>query len=212
MEKKFVLFDFDGVIADTFHIGHSVAQKICSYITESEYRKYHEENIIEKIRIVRAQDHGDRCDHALDWLGEYLPAFNEHAKSFEGMPEVLRKFAQIYTLCVVSSSQEDPIEHFLEKYGLNDTIQGIYGLYAGTRKDEKFKTIFAKYAIEPREAVFITDTLGDINEAANVGLKSIGVTWGFQDHATLARGNPFRIVDKPEELSKAVTDYFASEA
>jgi phosphoglycolate phosphatase len=212
MEKKFVLFDFDGVIADTFHIGHSVAQKICSYITESEYRKYHEENIIEKIRIVRAQDHGDRCDHALDWLGEYLPAFNDHAHAFEGMPEVLKEFAQTYTLNIVSSSQEEPIEHFLKKYGVSGAIQGIYGLHTATRKDEKFKTIFAKYAIEPSEAIFITDTLGDINEASNVDLRSIGVTWGFQDRPTLARGNPFRIVDKPEELSKAVTDYFASAA
>ena len=51
-------------------------------------------------------------------------------------------------------------------------------------------------------------TLGDINEAASVGLSAIGVTWGFQDRATLARGNPLEIVDTPRELSAAVSRYF----
>jgi phosphoglycolate phosphatase-like HAD superfamily hydrolase len=210
MEKPLLLLDFDGVIADTFRIGHSVAQKVCSFITETDYRAYHEENIVERIRKVRATDHGDRCDHALDWLGEYLPEFNLHAKPFAEMPELLREFSKTYRLIIVSSTHNDLIRAFLHTYRMQDGIEDVYGLETNARKDEKFRAIFAKYDIAPEQTIFVTDTLGDINEATTVDLRSIGVTWGFQDRHTLSRGNPFRIVDTPQELPKAVSDYFAS--
>jgi phosphoglycolate phosphatase-like HAD superfamily hydrolase len=210
-EKRLVLFDFDGVIADTFHIGHSVAQKMCVYLTETEYRKQHEGNIHEKIAAVRAADHGDRCDHTLDWIGQYLPEFKTHARPFAGMPELLKEFSKMYTLIIVSSTHDHLIKQFLEKFDLTSSVEGVYGAEISPRKDEKFRAIFSKYGIKPVQTVFVTDTLGDINEATSVDLPSIGVTWGFQDRATLERGEPFRIIDTPQELPAAIAEYFASE-
>lgn len=210
MERKLLLFDFDGVIADTFHIGHSLARKICVYVTETEYRKRFDGNIFDAQKALLAADHGDRCDHALDWLGAYLPEFKTHARPFSGMPELLKEFSRSYALIIVSSTHNDLIREFEEKYDLSGVIEGVYGMEISTRKDEKFKAIFAKYGIEPKQTVFVTDTLGDINEAASVGLSSIGVTWGFQDRETLARGNPFAIVDSPQELPETIERYFSS--
>ncbi|MBU1557929.1 hypothetical protein KKC45_03125 [Patescibacteria group bacterium] len=56
--------------------------------------------------------------------------------------------------------------------------------------------------------MFITDTLGDIREASEMDIKSIGVTWGFHNRETLKRGNPFNIAEKPEDLSSAIDNYF----
>jgi phosphoglycolate phosphatase-like HAD superfamily hydrolase len=209
-DKRLLLLDFDGVIADTFHIAHGIAKRMCVYLTETEYRKRHDGNIYESDKAALAADHGDRCDHALDWLGEYTPVFKMHARPFEGMPEQVKEFARTYTLCIVSSGHNALIEEFLTTYGIRELIDGVYGMEVNTRKDEKFKMIFSKYGIAPEQTVFITDTLGDVNEATSVGLSSIGVTWGFQDRKTLARGNPFAIVDTPQELPAAVADYFAS--
>lgn len=209
MEKPLLLFDFDGVIADSFHIGHRIAQRMCVYMTETEYRKKFDGNIHEADEAIRnGPDHGDRCDHTLDWLGTYLPEFRRHARPFADMPALLHEFAKTYTLLIVSSTHNDLIGQFVDAQGLRESIADIYGMEVHTRKDEKFRMIFTKYGIEPRETVFITDTLGDINEAASVGLSSIGVTWGFQDRDTLSRGEPFAIVDKPEELPAAVKRYF----
>ena len=52
------------------------------------------------------------------------------------------------------------------------------------------------------------DTLGDMLEAERVGVGAIGVSWGFQKHGTLAKGNPFKVVDEPEGLPVAVEEYF----
>ncbi|HEV3245210.1 MAG TPA: HAD-IA family hydrolase [Candidatus Paceibacterota bacterium] len=209
-ERRTLLFDFDGVIADTFHIAHGVAKKLCVYLTETEYRKRFNGNIYDLRRALLAADHGDRCDHALDWWAEFAPGFKTTARPFDDMPELLKRFAETYTLYIVSSSRDELIAHFLEKYALTDAVKGSYGVDVNTRKDEKFRMLFRAQGVRAEECVFITDTLGDINEAASVGISSIGVTWGFQDNGTLSRGNPFAIVDAPQELPSAVEIFFAS--
>lgn len=209
MEKPILLFDFDGVIADTFHIGHSVAKKVCVLVTETGYRKRFDGNIHEADALARAADHGDRCDHALDWMAHYMPAFKSGARPFAGIPDLLREFSNSYTLGIVSSTHNELIEDFLETNGLLQCVADICGAETDTRKDRKFEALFAKYGIAPAGTVFVTDTLGDVNEAASVGLSSIGVTWGFQDRETLSRGRPFAIVDSPDELPAAIARYYS---
>ncbi len=210
MDKVPLLFDFDGVIADTFHIAHKLAQRVCVYVTETEYRSKCNGNIHDADEAIRrGPDHGDRCDHMLDWLGEYLPEFNSHARPFSEMPDILKTFAQRYELLIVSSTHDDLISGFLDKYGLRESVGGVYAAEVNIHKDEKFRMIFSKYGIEPKDTIFVTDTLGDVNEAASVELPSIGVTWGFQDRATLERGDPFAIVDAPHELPAVIERYFS---
>jgi phosphoglycolate phosphatase-like HAD superfamily hydrolase len=52
--------------------------------------------------------------------------------------------------------------------------------------------------------VFVTDTLGDVMEAHQAGVKSIGVLWGLHDRTTLERGKPEVIIDDPSQLEETV--------
>lgn len=45
MKKPFILFDFDGVIADSFKLSFEIAKMICPHITEDIYQKRFEGNI-----------------------------------------------------------------------------------------------------------------------------------------------------------------------
>lgn len=212
MDKKPLLFDFDGVIADTFHIGHRLAAKMCVLFTnEIDYRKKFNGNISDADAAIRnGVDHGDACDHLLDWMSEYVPAFNMHARPFEHMPELVKELSARYTISIVSSTHNELIAGFLQKHGLVDAVDGFYGVETDPHKDIKFKMIFEKHGVAAKDCLFVTDTLGDVNEASSVGLSSIGVTWGFQDRATLERGNPFAIVDSPDELKAMIEKYFTS--
>ncbi|HTR18755.1 MAG TPA: HAD hydrolase-like protein [Candidatus Paceibacterota bacterium] len=205
--KKLVLFDFDGVIADTFHVAHGVAQKVCAYLTESEYRKRFDGNIFEKFFFD--EDHGDECDHDLDWWAHYVPSFYKHAREFSDVVELLPDLSTRYLLLIVSSTRGDLIKHFLKQHKLEQAIEGVWGAEVNPKKNEKIEEICSNYDVEPKQCVFVTDTLGDINEAAGVGVRSIAVTWGFQDRETLLRGEPVKIVDRPQELPHAISDYFA---
>ena len=71
-------------------------------------------------------------------------------------------------------------------------------------KTVKNKMLLEKYALSPADAVFITDTLGDIREATECGIPAIGVLWGWHDRETLERGSPAAIVEDPAMLYEAI--------
>ena len=54
-------------------------------------------------------------------------------------------------------------------------------------KVAKIQMILKKHGIKPAEAIFITDTLGDMREAIKCGVLSIGVTWGFHEKERLQK-------------------------
>lgn len=54
------------------------------------------------------------------------------------------------------------------------------------------------------ECIFITDTLGDILEANEVGIGTIAVDFGYHERKRLEKGNPLKIISKFEELIETV--------
>ena len=68
--------------------------------------------------------------------------------------------------------------------------------------------MLSKYSTEPTEAIFITDTLGDIEEGKKCGVKSIAVTWGYHPIETLKKGEPYKIISEQHELIDAIKEYF----
>jgi len=71
--------------------------------------------------------------------------------------------------------------------------------------------VFSKYNTSAGRCVFITDTLGDIREAKEHETGIVACPWGFHTREMLEEGIPFRIVNKPADLSDAVADYFSKE-
>ena len=70
--------------------------------------------------------------------------------------------------------------------------------------------VLEKYGIQPNDCVFITDTLGDMREAKAAGVGAIGVSWGFHSRETLSKDEPLRIVESPQDMPRAISDYFSS--
>lgn len=209
----YALFDFDGVIADSFAIASALAQRLCIENTPEKYKSAFEGNIydtVTKDKERRSREtHGPECDHSLDWWTEYTKAFAGSVVPFDGIVEALKRLSESHGLFVVSSGHKNFIMPFLEKNGIADIFQDVYDVDSHTHKTEKIQMIFDTHAISAAECVFVTDTLGDIREAAHHSMGAIAVTWGFHTRETLEKGVPFRIVEKPAELPDAVNEYFA---
>ena len=69
-----------------------------------------------------------------------------------------------------------------------------------TSKVKKINSIKSKF----RDAgcFYIGDTLGDVMEGREAGVKTISVTWGWHDEDRLKKGKPDYIIRNPEELIK----------
>jgi phosphoglycolate phosphatase len=207
MATRYVLFDFDGVIADSFKAGYDVTKFMCPHVSEEEYRRRFEGNIHDW--EDPSGSHTAACRLDVDFFDEYVPLIRNEVRPFLSMPEAIAELAKTHRLIVVSSTISDPIREFLEAHGLRKHFSWIMGADVHTSKVEKIKMVFEKYGVAPNECVFVTDTLGDIREAERAKVGTIGVSWGFQSAETLARGAPFRIIHTPRDLTTAISDYFA---
>lgn len=205
MKTKFILFDFDGVIADSFDLAFDTAKTICPAITKEDYQKRFEGNIHD-VKHPEAF-HSDDCKHDLDWFNIYVPKMKERAKLFSGMSEVILELEKNYMLVIVSSTVTFPIEEFLTLYNLRNHFDWVMGSDVHTSKVEKIKMVFEKYKINSNDCLFITDTLGDMHEAEKMNVPSVGVTWGFCTPETLQKGNPLGLVTTPEELKNVIIEY-----
>ncbi len=204
MKTKFILFDFDGVIADSFDIAFETAQVRCPAISEDAYRKRFEGNIHE----IKHEEtfHTDKCNHDLEWFSIYVPKMMESCTLFPGIKEIIYELENDYMMIIISSTITSPIEEFIARHELQNHFDWVMGSDVHKSKVEKIKMVFDKYNIEAKDCIFITDTSGDMKEAADMGVPSIGVTWGFCKVATLEKGAPLKLVHTPQELKSAITE------
>src|SRR3989344_4473285 len=177
--KQFILFDFDGVIANSFSVALKTAQTLCAHVTEEQYRESFDGNIYDTHPKMMPADHGPECHHDRNWFEIYIPMFETEAQLFPGMREVIAALAHEHILIVVSSSENSPIQGFLEKHHLGRYFSEIMGHDVNRHKAEKIRMLLEKYSTVPEECIFITDTLGDIHEATQMKVSSVGVTWGW---------------------------------
>lgn len=206
MKKSFVLFDFDGVIADSFKPAFEVSKMICPHLTEDIYRKRFERNINDWEELINI--HTKECRHDIDFYKEYLPRMKKEVQIVPGMRDVIIELKKSHILIIISSTITNQILGFLKTHDLINHFTQIMGNDVHKSKVEKIKMVFESYGIGPDNCVFVTDTLGDMHEASLKNVGVIGITWGFHESGRLIRGKPFRLVEKPNDLLMAVCDYF----
>ncbi len=191
---KAIIFDFDGVLVNSikFHI-KKIKELFGIKLTEQEFRQIHTGNFFDsKAKNLSGLDwekyrdfiYRDQSMHILD----------------DKIKEILRMLHKDYMLFIVSSGGTRNIADFLRNNNALGFFNEVLGLESSRSKEEKFKMIFAKYSLTPDECVFITDTLGDIIEANNAGIRTIAVSFGFHDRKTLEKGNPVAVVDDFDAL------------
>ena len=199
--KKVIIFDFDGVIADTFQMALNIKRMIDPSIIEAEYRRRFEGN------INYHQDEKIEVRSSVDWFAEYTAKINEQPV-FPGMPNVIAELTKKYSLVIVSSTTTGPIDQFLRHNSLRQYFAEILGNDVDTSKVKKFGMIFNLYSGDTDNYLVITDTLGDLRAARAINLRTLAVTWGFHSAATLSRGKPTAMVNRPEDIPNKLSEIF----
>ena len=195
---KNLIFDFDGVIADTFDVNWALSQEHDETATMEDFLAHHDGNVFAEPRI--------KFDPARVHLfyAEYFKRL--HPSHIENSKDSLRRLGKLYNLFIISSNSEAAIVNVLERAGVAGLFTRIMGEETHKSKIEKFKMLMDQYDIATTNTVFVTDTLGDIHEAHKVGIRIIAETFGFHNRERLSLGKPFKIVDSWKEIEETVRD------
>lgn len=196
-DRSVIVFDFDGVIVNSLQHCLNTWQEAGANITLTEYVQRFEGNINKAHKPVAA----------IDFFTAYEPRVPK-LTLFPGIAETVSHLAGKHTLSINSSTLSKFINHVLAKYNLNHHFDSVLGNDAATSKVEKLNMVFERYQITPDQCIMVTDTLGDLREATEANVKTIAVTWGFHDVATLQQGNPTKIAAAPQEIPPHVAAIF----
>lgn len=201
--RKLLIWDFDGVIVDSFELGFKVnLEEPTPALTREEYRKLFVGNVYEHPLVQSSIEKTGGTEKS------FMSRYRENMHSLvpiQGMKELIASLAEGGVIqSIVSSTWSDNIEIFLSEHGMRNFFDDVLGSDIERSKVKKFNTLSEKYQIPLSNALFVTDTLGDLREAAHVQMPAIAVSWGFHLNEHLEQGVSLAIVHKVSELKQAL--------
>lgn len=206
---KFIIFDYDGVIADSFPGVHAVFRIICKELgkecpaTIGEFRKVFGENATEFFNRQGFTEE-ERIKAYKIFKTEIS---KQDVRAYQGISGVLHSLSEKYKLVLVSSTYKNEITKKLEEFGLSSLFADVFGRENdGAGRLEKtalFEEILRREGLKHSEVILIGDRTVDYKEGRAAGLENIIlVKYGWGPIPSDYR--PEVEVNKPSDLLKAV--------
>ena len=147
--KKLLLFDFDGVLEDTFDWNFEVASKRYKNLTKKDYRTWFDGNIYEH-PVVKAAG----PMNVIEYFEEYKKGFEKRIIKPE-FKKMLFALTSKYHLAIISSIDDDIINSYLERNKIDNIFEKVWGIRKKTSKVEKFKDFLSLYNITEKECFLL---------------------------------------------------------
>ncbi|MDR1213180.1 MAG: HAD hydrolase-like protein [Propionibacteriaceae bacterium] len=201
-----VLFDFDGTVADTIELIVSGYQYAFHTVVG---REWDEAEIKTWIGSSLSASLGRAAPDQAERLFEVYHAWNrEHTerlvRNYPGLPALIWDLVAAGARCgIVTSRRRVSTEPILALLGLDHLLPVLVADGDVERPKPQADPILAALealAAEPERAVYVGDTVFDLQAAAAAGVAALGVTWGAGTAAALAACQPLALVEDVDQL------------
>jgi phosphoglycolate phosphatase len=205
-----IVFDYDGVLADTLDDLIRFGQEACNQLG---IKHLVTKDDLSNLEIMSFSSYGRACEvpeHLIDQFVKIcLSLFAENKAPpaiFADLSNVIRHLSLNHTIAIVTTNSSRNVNAFLIKHGLERSIDAVYGIDLPGSKTQKISTARNQLLEHGKqEAVFMVgDSLSDILAAKEASVTSIAVTWGHQSLEKLLLGDPDFVVHSPCELTEVI--------
>ena len=196
-----VMFDYDGVIVDSFEIFSSCFIKACHQ------NNFYELNSAEKVlalfednvfEALLAFGLGDLAiNRIIETFQSDIGAFQNDLRLFDGMPDTLKKISANNKIVIITSNVTTAAKRVLQNNGVN-CFEDVLGAEKEKSKVKKIRLTMARYPGLP--AYYVGDTKGDMIEGRKAGAITVAALWGWHAVKKLEEGSPDHFVRSPEAL------------
>ena len=212
MERKLLIFDLDGTVADTLP---SIAEAVNMCADHFGYPQKDEAFVMSAVgngvglllqKTMPEYAVADEKQFAA--IKEYFAECYEFTQSridscYEGMSEVMHSLYERGYILAVLSNKPDKLVQMIIK---NIFPDGIIAMSLGQtelpkKPDPTVPLLIAeKFSVSLDNTYFIGDSEVDVLTAKNAGMTSVAVSWGFRDRSVLEDAMPDALIDTREEL------------
>ncbi len=204
MATKAFIFDWSGTLNDNFKMFCKTYNLI--------FRDFgHAEVSPEEIRKNFILPHMKFWNQYLPdlTLEEELELYEKHIHEV-GEPELFPGAKAIvtylydkgYKLYILSTDPKSKLLPEIARSGFESLITKVVS--DAYNKKEALKQLVTDENIDKDTSFFIGDTNGDVDAGKFVGIKTIGITWGFQDAERLKSFNPDFVIDDLLEIKNII--------
>ncbi len=203
-----VFFDFDGTLFDTERDILEAYRKVFRKLNISADLKFLRIGppLEESIRAVRPDISGGELAEAMAGFREFYDGSGFPATPpYPGVPEMLRRLARSgKKLFIATNKRVRPTRLILEKHGFLPLFAGVYAGDSDPAcrrsKSENLLYAVSQHGLKPENSVMIGDTRLDIEAGRRAGMRTFGVTWGYDVQGELEQSRPDGLAASPEEL------------
>jgi len=199
-----ILFDFDGVLADTLEDMLGNAQATC---IELGIHRIVTSADLDSLETMSFVEYGRQLSIPPQLIDEFvsrcLARFGQRsrpARIFAGMKQVIEQLSKNNTLAIVTGNTTQTVENFLAEHGLCGFVQAIFAVDQPGSKPEKILSARRQFAQQGDATYLVGDAASDIRAAKDASVKSIAVSWGHQGVIKLMEAKPDHLVHSPREL------------
>ncbi|MBI5950241.1 MAG: HAD family hydrolase [Chloroflexi bacterium] len=205
-----ILFDFDGVLADTLNHLLQFGQEACDELGVKHTATQDDLNSLEIMSFATYGQQLEVPDHLIDeFVRRCLAKFGEEKSPpeiFAGLDEVIRKLSASNTLGIITGNSSENVKVFLSAHKLDDCVRAIYGVDSPGSKVEKISLAQNQLGVGGETVFMVGDSASDVRAAREAGVKSVAVSWGHQSAETLLRAKPDFLIHSPGELCKIIKE------
>ncbi|MFN8381969.1 MAG: HAD family hydrolase [Anaerolineales bacterium] len=203
-----ILFDFDGVLADTLDDLLQFGQEVCNELGVHHYVVKEDLNNLEVMSFATFGKQLEVPDALIEkFVQRCLEKVAEKESPpamFAGLAEVVRELSTRHVLGIVTTNSTQNVKAFLAQHELEDCIRVIYGVDQPGTKAEKIVRAQEQFAVESEAVFMIGDAVSDILAAKQALVKSIAASWGHQNLDRLTKAKPDYIVHSAGEIIEIV--------
>lgn len=218
---KLVIFDLDGTLLDT----RADIADACNYALRMcgcPERKLEEYNMLVGRGILNlfrgALPEGRKDEETVMKMKEhFVPYYNAHidnlTRPYDGIMEMLDAIVREgIHLAIASNKYQEGTEALVKKYFGAYDFMCILGQREGKPIKPDPEIIHEAMESLPgttaAEVMYCGDSDVDMQTGIYAGVRTIGVEWGFRTREELSAYNPWLMVERPDEIVKAIVRDF----
>ena len=207
VKKKYIIFDFDGTLADSIPVMFTVIQELAK---EVGYERAITQEDWDWVRNHELKDIPGKFGIPLIKIPYLLlEGRNKMKKQMysvppcRGMIEELKKLKKEgYELAILSSSSRDLIQEFVLKNNLVELFDFIHSELNLFGKDKALLSLLKQFKMPLDESIYVGDEMRDIDACKKIKIDCISVSWGLNSSLALKKHGAQWVVTKPQEIIK----------
>jgi len=192
-----VIFDFDGVIADSLPVVDKAARAVFQRLKYS-FPTINRDDDLKNILTKEMKLNAFQQLRLIKAMRKEVAALKEDMQLFQGMRELFEELIKDHQVMILSSNAFETIDALLRKHHFPEikiiSDSSLFG------KDKVLKRVLKNHNLSPNDVVYIGDEVRDVEACKKVGVPIFAVSWGYNSEKSLVKAGATQIIRSPEEI------------